>query len=265
MNIEHATFRQLEGLLQGGGRAVAVLPVGCTEQHGPHLPLGTDTLVAGAMAAALCDRLADDGWQGGVYPPLAYTPSRSNADYPGSITVDEGCFRGYAEEVCRSILHHPFAALVLLCMHGPAEPSLIELAFRLNQEQFNAGAPVRPLIVLGVTRYAGVFQRVLGDSAGKHADFKEFLLLYKTLGEEFFSAEKVAALQAFGECYRNAPPVSVALPGIPMERRSVDGVIGVPWPEGDVDYQTLADDLWNGLLGAFAATVATAFADLEMV
>jgi hypothetical protein len=265
MRAELATFCELSGLLQGVGRRLAFLPVGCTEQHGPLLPLGTDTLVADAMASALCAHLAGNGWRGVVYPPLAYTPSRSNADYPGSTTVDENSFRGYAQEVCGAILHHPFDALVLVCMHGPAEPSLIELAFRLNQAGFAAGGPVRPLIVLGVTRYAGVFQRVLGDSAGKHADFKEFLLLFKVLGSDFFPAEKIAGLQAFGMRYRGSPPPMVGLPGMPMAYRSVDGVIGLPWPEQAVDYPVLAAELWARLLEAFAETVKQAFADLERI
>lgn len=265
MNVERATFPEIEGVLRSGGRRLAFLPVGCTEQHGPHLPLGTDTLVAGAMAAALCDRLRDRGTPGAVYPGLAYTPSRSNAGYPGSTSIDESCFRGYAEDVCRSILNHHYSALVAVCMHGPAEPSLIELAFRFNQSQFAAGGPVRPLIVLGVTRYAGVFRQVLGDRAGKHADFKESLLLYQVLGDGFFTAGKIAELQAFGARYRHAPPAAVDLPGIPMERRSVDGVIGAPWPEQDADWRILADELWHRLLEAFADTVERAFADLERV
>ncbi|HWN67087.1 MAG TPA: creatininase family protein, partial [Haliangium sp.] len=41
-------------------RAVAILPVGATEAHGPHLPLGTDVIIAEAMARRGAERLSDE-------------------------------------------------------------------------------------------------------------------------------------------------------------------------------------------------------------
>jgi len=52
-------------------RTVAVLPTGAIEAHGPHLPLGTDVIIADAMARAGAERLAARGLHVLMLPPLA--------------------------------------------------------------------------------------------------------------------------------------------------------------------------------------------------
>lgn len=264
MRADHLTFFEVDAVLKGNtAPKIAYVPVGCTEQHGPILPLGTDSLIAQNMAGALCERYQMKGHGGVVYPVVAYSPSRSNVDYPGSTTVGEDSFRNYVGDLSRSILAHGFDSLVFVCMHGPAEPALIELAFAMNQAQFRQGEKVRPVLVLGITKFGATFQKILGSLYGKHADFKEFLLLYKCLGTDFFKAEKLAALKTFAEEYRCVELKSVSIPGVPMQYRSVDGVVGLPWPQADVDYIGLSESLWDNLLTAFEACIDHAFDELE--
>ncbi len=250
------SFKKLSTLLRAGsGKRVAYLPVGCTEQHGPILPLGTDTLIAQELAEDLCVYRERRGSTGVVYPALAYSPSRSNAAYPGSTTVSEDAFRVYVADVCRSLLPHGFDAVVLLCMHGPAEPSLIEIAFRLNLKQSDTGALLCPLLVLGVSQCGALFHKHLGEMAGKHADFKETVLLYKVLGANFFSREVLSDLQAFDERYRLAPPRHVEVPGVPMAQRSVDGVIGRPYSADNADLSGLSEALWSDIVDMFSLMI----------
>ncbi len=264
MIAELTSFRVLEELLhRGAGRRVAFLPIGCTEQHGPLLPLGTDTLVARTLAEDLCMQWERQGNAGVVYPALAYTPSRSNAGYPGSTTVAEDTFRAYVADICRSILIHDFDAIVLLSMHGPAEPSLVETAYRLNKEQCDAGAVLHPLLVLGVSRCEALFQRHLGDMVGKHADFKETVLLYRVLGNQFFDASMVSALKRLDEHYRRTAQAMIGVLGVPMERRSVEGVLGRPYPDMEVDLARLAEVLWADLVATFAAAIDQMLGDLR--
>lgn len=264
MRADLLTFLEVAAVLQGGSlKKIAYIPVGCTEQHGPILPLGTDSLIAQNMAGALCERYQKKGYGGVVYPVVAYSPSRSNVDYPGSTTVGEDSFRNYVADLSRSIMGHGFDSLVFVCMHGPAEPALIELAFAMNQAQFRQEGKLRPVLVLGITKFGTTFQKTLGSLYGKHADFKEFLLLYKCLGTDFFTAEKLAALKTFAEDYRRTELKSVTIPGVPMKYRSVDGVVGLPWPKDDVDYIGLSESLWGNLLTAFEACIDHAFDELE--
>lgn len=67
-------------------RLVAVLPLGATEQHGPHLPIGTDAAIVEGVVAAAAQRLPDD-LPVLFLPPLAYGKSNEHARYPGTVTL----------------------------------------------------------------------------------------------------------------------------------------------------------------------------------
>ena len=79
------------GELAAAGALLAV-PVAATEQHGPHLPLSTDT----DLAVALCARLA--AARPGVLaaPPLAYGASGEHEDFPGTLSIGRQAHRGRA-------------------------------------------------------------------------------------------------------------------------------------------------------------------------
>lgn len=69
------------------GRPVVLVPVGSTEQHGPHLPLDTDTQVAGEVCARLAARLAEAGVDAVVAPAVAYGASGEHQGYPGTVSI----------------------------------------------------------------------------------------------------------------------------------------------------------------------------------
>src|SRR5262245_56550991 len=68
-------------------RAVAVLPVGALEAHGPHLPLATDVVIAVAMARAAAARLAARGYAAVLLPVLPYTAAPFGAAFPGTLSM----------------------------------------------------------------------------------------------------------------------------------------------------------------------------------
>ena len=196
---------------------------------------------------------------------ITYSPSASNPDYSGSTSVGEDFFRHYVMDVITSIMYHPFRALVLVCMHGPAEPSLIEIAFRLNHTQFDRKDRIRPLIVLGISACTDIFYRHLGRMIGKHADFREFLLLYHVMGAKFFSEEKINLLRLLGICYRTTPPPPFNILGVPMRLRSYDGIIGSPWPEKEKEFTFLAENLWNDILDIFSSNTINTFSEFNHI
>ena len=67
------------------GRTVAILPTAALEAHGPHLPLGTDIIIADAMARAGAARLAARGLEILLLPPLPLAPAPFAAAFPGTI------------------------------------------------------------------------------------------------------------------------------------------------------------------------------------
>src|SRR5262252_2952388 len=68
-------------------RTVVVLPVGAIEAHGPHLPLGTDVVIAEAMARAGGARMESQGTPAVLLPPLCFTAAPFAAAFTGTLSL----------------------------------------------------------------------------------------------------------------------------------------------------------------------------------
>lgn len=93
--------------------AVAVLPVGSFEQHGPCLPLGTDTLIASAVAASLCQH--HDAFQ---LPPITFGCSHEHATYPGTVSISAPTLAAVIADIANSLAQQNFTALIVINGHG---------------------------------------------------------------------------------------------------------------------------------------------------
>jgi creatinine amidohydrolase len=69
------------------GRPTVLVPLGSTEQHGPHLPLDTDTGIAAAVCDRLARRLAAAGEDAAVAPAIAYGASGEHEGFPGTVSI----------------------------------------------------------------------------------------------------------------------------------------------------------------------------------
>ena len=69
------------------GRPLLLVPLGSTEQHGPHLPLDTDSTVASVVCEALAARFAADGVDAVIAPAITYGASGEHEDFPGTISI----------------------------------------------------------------------------------------------------------------------------------------------------------------------------------
>jgi creatinine amidohydrolase len=100
------------------GNETLVVPVGATEQHGPHLPLSTDT----DIAVALAQRIARDVPGVVVAPAVAYGASGEHQDFPGTVSIGQEATELLLVELVRSACA-TFPRVVLLnCHGGNAEP-----------------------------------------------------------------------------------------------------------------------------------------------
>jgi creatinine amidohydrolase len=97
--------------------AVAVLPLGATEQHGGHLPLSTDTDIAEGLFAAAVERVADDVTLLRL-PTLAIGASAEHADFPGTLSVPAETLVATLRSVGGSVAAAGVRRLVLLNAHG---------------------------------------------------------------------------------------------------------------------------------------------------
>lgn len=93
--------------------SLLIVPVGATEQHGPHLPLSTDTDIAVELARRLAKSRPDTV----VAPALPYGASGEHADFPGTISLGSDALTLALVELCRSA-SAAFGAILLLGAHG---------------------------------------------------------------------------------------------------------------------------------------------------
>ncbi|MEU6200749.1 mycofactocin biosynthesis peptidyl-dipeptidase MftE [Streptomyces sp. NPDC047061] len=84
--------------------ALVLVPIGSTEQHGPHLPLDTDTVVARAVARRAATAL-DRGPYGPplVAPALEFGASGEHTDFPGTVSIGHEALRAVIVELTRSL------------------------------------------------------------------------------------------------------------------------------------------------------------------
>ncbi len=109
--------------------ALLVVPLGATEQHGPHLPLGTDSVIAEALA----DRLAAGVPGVVVAPSLAYGSSGEHAGFAGTLSIGQVAVELVITELVRSA--DAFAGTVLVSAHGGNAAPLARAVATLTNER----------------------------------------------------------------------------------------------------------------------------------
>jgi creatinine amidohydrolase len=109
--LEEMSWPQVEAGLKE--TQTVILPVGATEEHGPHLPTMTDTIQAVEVARAAAQ-------QRGVFlaPPLHYGVCRSTRGFPGTITVGHDALRAFVRDLLISFADSGFARVLILTGHA---------------------------------------------------------------------------------------------------------------------------------------------------
>ncbi|MFF8474000.1 creatininase family protein [Streptomyces sp. NPDC015414] len=97
----------------GVSTQVAVLPVGSFEQHGPFLPLATDTLVACAVAREIAG-----AYPVHLLPPVTIGCSHEHADWPGTVSISAVTLHAVVRDIADSLRRSGVEALVVVNGHG---------------------------------------------------------------------------------------------------------------------------------------------------
>ncbi|MFC4543671.1 creatininase family protein [Halosolutus amylolyticus] len=128
MYLPHRTWPELSGYFTD--ESLAVVPIGSTEQHGPHLPEGTDHLIAEALAREATDRT---GFL--CTPPLRIGASSHHRQFPGTMWVDAPVFRDFVESFSRNLTDHGIDRIVYVNAHGGNVAHLQEVGRRLHEDE----------------------------------------------------------------------------------------------------------------------------------
>lgn len=117
-------------------KAIAVLPVGAIEAHGPHLPLATDVIIADAMARAGADRLAARGDEVLVLPAVVYTAAGFAAAFPGTLAPAPGTITELILGIAGSVARHGFPVLAIANAHlDPGHLDALHAAVERTRER----------------------------------------------------------------------------------------------------------------------------------
>ncbi|HRA84930.1 MAG TPA: mycofactocin biosynthesis peptidyl-dipeptidase MftE [Ilumatobacteraceae bacterium] len=112
-------------------RPLLVVPIGACEQHGPHLPLDTDTRIAVALAQSLADKYDEGDLL--VTPALGITASGEHASFPGTLSIGAAVMEQVIIELVRSADWS--AGVVLVNGHGGNRVAVEQAVRVLHAEQ----------------------------------------------------------------------------------------------------------------------------------
>ena len=133
-------------------QAAVVLPVGAIEQHGPHLPVATDTLTGAELLGRALARLPSSV-QCWALPPLNYGKSNEHVAFAGTFTLSGATLAALITEVAASAARSGFRRLVLLNSHGGNPPVVDMVARDIRQA---TGLMVFPLHLMRLGASRGV-------------------------------------------------------------------------------------------------------------
>ncbi|MBV6656928.1 MAG: creatininase family protein [Devosiaceae bacterium] len=128
--IDLPTSAFSEDVLRG---VIAVLPLGAVEQHGPHLPVGTDTAIADGMVAAVAARLAEEA-PVLFLPSLAIGNSTEHTDAPGTLTVSRETLVAQIMAIADGVCRAGVRKLVIVNAHGGNVGVMVDASHAIRAE-----------------------------------------------------------------------------------------------------------------------------------
>jgi len=218
--------------------AIAVLPVGATEQHGPHLATGTDTLLAERVSVAAAARTGDV-----VLPAIPYGCSLGHtAHWPGTISLHPATMTAVVVEVGRWSHASGFHKLVLVNGHAtngpPCQSALLQLRHELPD--------LRPRFVSLFELSPEIAARYAEDAPDFHANEAETsLMMHLEAGAVDTSAITDEPDRTIGR---------VLL--YPMPAVTTSGVVGAPSRASATRGAALFEQLVDALAGLLLAARA---------
>jgi creatinine amidohydrolase len=250
VDLRYLTSAEVEALAPG---AVGVVQVGALEQHGPHLPLGTDGFMTEALVHACAERVDEPLL---VAPLIQAGRSDHHRAFAGTISVPEPAFQGLIEAHCAAFAAAGVRRIALLSAHAGNFAPL-----RLFAER-HAGGPAEVRVYHDFERFLSVMASAAREAGleapatDSHAGAYETSVVLSLLGDEH--VRDFAGVEGYtaGE-----PGWLERLRSEGIERLSANGVIGRPAgasaAAGARILEALAVELTGWLTETFGLTEVT--------
>lgn len=143
---------------EAANRALVVLPTGATEQHGPHLPVGTDSMAVEAVARSAAERVRP-AVPALVAPTLAFGSSHHHLPFGGTMSVSTETYYRLICDLLESLAESGFRRVFIVNGHG-GNSELVQLAAR-------DVALRRPIAVAAGSYWTIAWERLTAAGAGK--------------------------------------------------------------------------------------------------
>jgi creatinine amidohydrolase len=176
INLFEMTRPEVEEAIASGVDTV-IITIGSTEQHGLHLPLGTDAIMGEALGQRVARALGDTL----LAPGMRIGCSEHHMDFAGSLTLSRETFIGVVGDICRSLARHGFRHIVLLPTHGGNFAPLAKAveAIRPELSGVNLIAFTDLMAFMDEIFQTGKARKVTPEQAGAHAgEFETSIMLY---------------------------------------------------------------------------------------
>jgi creatinine amidohydrolase len=215
-------------------RPVALVPVGATEAHGPHLPVSTDTVIAIEAAKRGAAKLKEHGVPCLILPPVSFTVAEFGADFPGTISLSAETATALLRDLALAVTKK-FRAVAFVNIH--MEPQHLECLKKAVEEAKKAGASVS-YVDITKKRWADT----LGEAflKGDHAGAFETSLMMAAAPEMVRERERISL-----------PPMDGLMPALKkgaktfVEAGGEDAYFGDPTAasaeDGETSFEALAE------------------------
>lgn len=226
--------------------AVPVLPFGALEQHGAHLPLSTDTIMADGLARRITDEIG-----GILLPPLPYGQTSDNAGFAGTMTLSFDTVRAIAKDIAIALKQQGARGFVIVNGDFGNQAPLRQAAREISEQ---LGLPILVVNYPGMAEIAAELCTTEPAGLGLyHAEeFETSLVLH-------LRPDDVRMERAVAEYPVYPPTFPAVLTG--LDKLSHSGVFGDPRPATAELGARLLDRLTVeavALVNAFLATLADA-------
>jgi len=127
--LARMTSPEFAALVGAGRKVVALVPVGSTEPHGPHLALATDVVISEAACARAADALDLDGLAAVIAPSVGYGVTDCAEGFAGAVSIDAATLTAFLRGVARGLLAAGCAHVCLVNNHlEPAHDAAVRAA-----------------------------------------------------------------------------------------------------------------------------------------
>lgn len=163
--LDEMSWAEVKAAIDNGQKSV-VFAAGSMEQHGPHLPLQTDTLLGTFLTDAIAERIP------GILrgPTIPFGVSTHHMSFAGTITLDEACFKEVVRQYVASLAAHGFETIFIIPSHGgnfgPLGQLQEETGGSIGGAQFHAFSDL--LQFVGVLNAVGEADGITPAQAGAH-------------------------------------------------------------------------------------------------